>query len=552
MASSADTAVDPPQSRTIHPLSPTVLHAPLDTSTASLAPHSTPSSSVREIRSQSSATALDQLTEITTSKRALPAHWTKFTHMHGGIYYSYGDHQLLTKEDMCDRATRKLVMAAYEDYGDYFKDVPEDAEMVVFLAEGEPRLHFASWSRGMMYGFEEDEEGLVSMGSSSFWDHAWSFPMHRTYMPPFMETQFLTALAFGSNQRVMDVKNTTFPFDDAQIERLMRVYRDLRGNTHYPVPPALLPALCYHIGCVMFEIETARSRYGYGTTWARMYRDVAIPESTWTLLISDLILGIILCGTHKSYRTRLYSTAPKGFISIPDFRRLMRNFMSEWADSNLVATVLVSVNVGFLAVPDISKLARSFSLVSSLCAMTSIITGLHHVWQHREKTETEINDARQYLYHTKLRCRRRPKNYQLTTMDLSPTACLLALPLATLQWSVLSFTLGISVYAFQQSTPSSVLGVRILLLILLPLLGALSCGVFLYFWRIWLPPASHREIEEGEFDPNLAVPPLLPHWEVLKERIAGTKVWRKMKGSREASVRVLRMDKMLRRGRESV
>lgn len=29
----------------------------------------------------------------------------------------------------------------------------------------------------------------------------------------------------------MDVKNTTFPFDDAQIERLMRVYRDLRGES---------------------------------------------------------------------------------------------------------------------------------------------------------------------------------------------------------------------------------------------------------------------------------------------------------------------------------
>lgn len=145
----------------------------------------------------------------------------------------------------------------------------------------------------------------------------------------------------------------------------------------------------------MFEIETARSRYGYGTTRARMYRDVAIPESTSNLMIWDFFLGLLLCGTHTNYRTRLYSTAPKGFISLPDFRSLMRNFMSEWAGkctrcwiipnltqrtsrlqpcfncagivrsttppSMLKTDPLYSVNVGFLAVPVSNSLARSLN-----------------------------------------------------------------------------------------------------------------------------------------------------------------------------------------------
>ncbi|KAJ7470197.1 hypothetical protein B0H11DRAFT_2237783 [Mycena galericulata] len=523
MASSHTSAENTITDPTIDPLSSTARHPTLPRSTPALtssadadgAPqHSTSATS------DSSSGSLNGSTQSSTDP-TLPAHWTKYTHMHGGIYYSYHNHQLLTKEDVCNLETDKLLMNAYEEYRDWFDDLPDDAEMEIFLAEGHPHLRFASWSRGMLYGFEDDKDGLVSLGSPSFWDHAWSFPMHRTYLAPFMETQFLTALAFGSNQRVMDVKNTTFPFDDGQIERLMRVYRDLRGHRQSPVSPDLLPALCYHIRRAMFEIETARTRYGYGTSWARMYRDIAIPESTWSLAMWDVVLGVVMCGTHKNYRTRLYSTAPKGFISIPDFRRLMRNFMSEWADSNLVATVLVSVNVGFLALPNMSSLVRSFSLVSSLCAMTSIITGLHHVWDHREKTETEIEDARQYLYHVKLRCRRRPKNYQLTAVDLSPTACLLALPLATLQWSVVSFTVGIGIYAVQLT-------------------------VFLYFWRIWLPPV-HQELEEG-FNPNVAVPPLPPHWEILRGRIAVS--WNKYirKGSMPWMVR---MD-ALRRSRESV
>ncbi|KAJ7778014.1 hypothetical protein DFH07DRAFT_1056339, partial [Mycena maculata] len=480
-------------------------------------------SPIRQIHSRSSdAMEATGTIEVSTETDVLEE-WTQFTHIHGGIYYSHNKYPLVTKENVCDEATRKQVSRAYEKFGDWLDDNAiatnaaddDDAEMVVFIARGTTFVQFASWSRGMIYGFRDGSTaGIVSKGRASFWDHAWSFPMHRTDLPRFMEKEFLTALAFGSNQRVMDIKKTTFPFDDPQIKRLMRVYWDLRGKERRTIPSDLVPALCYHIGSVMNRIEASREWYKHGTPGARMYRDVAIPKSTWNVRVWDSILGIILCGTHKNYRTRLQSTAPHGIISLLDFRHLMCNFMSEWEDSNLVATVLLSVNVGFLAVPNLKGLERSSALVSSLCAMTSIITGLHHVWQHREKKDTEFGDAREYLYYVKLRCRRRPKDRELSAMDLTPTACLLAIPLATLQWSTLSFTVAIAAYAFQSTSGTDG---HSLLIALISLLGALTFVVFFYFWRIWLQPV-HQEEEDG-LDPNVAVPLTPSFWEILHEGI---------------------------------
>ncbi|KAJ7325870.1 hypothetical protein DFH08DRAFT_342554 [Mycena albidolilacea] len=357
-----------------------------------------------------------------------------------------------------------------------------------------PTATVISFSRQTTYAFRR--RWNKSSRRTAFWEHAGQFPMHRKRPVRLMETEFLSALAFGSNERILENKATTFPFEDAQIERLIRVFQDLRGPPD-AFPSRLLPALSYHIARTMLAVAAARERYAYGTRNARMYRDTAIPPPTPQMWVWDFFLGVILCGTHKNYRVRLEATVPKGVVGLPEFRGLMRGLMSEWADSNLVATVLVSVNVGFLAVPDIRSPQRSFAVVSSLCAMTSIVTGLHHVWQHREKTDIEREDARQYLYFLD-HClhRRQNKDIPAAAPDLTLTASLLALPLATLQWSVLSFTLAIATYAVQ--TTSAGEG-RILFAVLLAVLGVLALGVFLFFWRIWAGPV-HVEMEMEEIE----------------------------------------------------
>ncbi|KAJ7230913.1 hypothetical protein B0H12DRAFT_1147176 [Mycena haematopus] len=460
---------------------------------------------------------------------SLPPGWEKFVHLNGGIYYTHDRYRLLTTDDICVQATRDRVLGVYTSAhaAACFRSATRydpahprprivDLEMSVAHVGGVPQIGFASWSRCQCYYYANNK--LIRKNRSVFWEHAGKYPMHRKRHIRLMETQFLSALAFGANERILEIKATTFPFEDAQIERLIRIYVDLRGPVDSK-PEALVPALSYHIARVMVPIEAARERYGYGTRDARIYRDIAIPPPTWKVRIWDFFLGIILCGTHKNYRVRLEATIPKGVVALPEFRLLMGTLMSEWADSNLVATVLVSVTVGFLAVPNTS-LQRSSAIVSSLCAMTSIVTGLHHVWQHRGKTDIESSDARQYLYFSQLRPKASPDplDAQTQTPDLTLTACLLALPLATLQWSVLSFMLTIVAYAFQSTSTAEG---RILLAVLLVVLGVAAAAVFLFFWRIWAAPL-HKEMEEG-FNPNLAQEPDLPWVARWVNRLQGRK-----------------------------
>ncbi|KAJ7190102.1 hypothetical protein GGX14DRAFT_580134 [Mycena pura] len=73
--------------------------------------------------------------------------------------------------------------------------------------------------------------------------------------------------------------------------------------------------------------------------------------------------------------------------------------------------------------------------------MASLITGLHHVWQHREKTEASHEDARHYMHMLKLAGRRTvegPPSHAALTL----TAALLAAPRAALRWAAVLAFLG--------------------------------------------------------------------------------------------------------------
>ncbi|KAJ7685948.1 hypothetical protein B0H17DRAFT_1072971 [Mycena rosella] len=452
----------------------------------------------------------------TIQEPQIPDDWRKFVHLNGSVYYYNRDRRLLTTENVANELVLGGLLKVYRDHRRWLHalrhwSTSPDDEMLIYRPSGtkcdDLLVVFSSRHDCLTYEYQQAKNRVVEKPKSEFWSHISQYPMHRTYLLPFMEPAFLSALAFGANERVLDEKTTTFPFEDAQILRLTQVYFDLKASD-----APLVPALAYHIAKVMFHIEEARARYAYGTPAARLYRDLAIPESTLQVFLWDIPIGILFCGTHRSYRTRLACTVPKGLVSLPDFRRLMQNMMAEWADSNLVATVFVSVNVGFLAVPGITTLQRDCSLVSSLCAMASIVTGLHHVWQHRQKTDAEIEDAINYIHFLPRKRKPTPES-TVPVLALTLTACLLALPLATLQWSVLSFTVAIAAFALQATTTAE----HDILLALLVLLVTLACAAFLFFWRIWLPPL-HREMEEG-LDPNVAEPPP-PMWrERLEARV---------------------------------
>src|ERR1700729_554681 len=102
------------------------------------------------------------------------------------------------------------------------------------------------------------------------------------------------------------------------------------GQTIAPHAQMVAPIL-WHIARVMVEVEKVRFRYKYGTTEARIYRDVAVPKPTLKLRILDTVLMLVLFGAHLMYRKRLQSTRVNGMVYVPDFQGLMQSLVVEWA-----------------------------------------------------------------------------------------------------------------------------------------------------------------------------------------------------------------------------
>ncbi|KAG1771617.1 hypothetical protein EV702DRAFT_1281656 [Suillus placidus] len=176
-------------------------------------------------------------------------------------------------------------------------------------------------------------DDVVEQTKKLFWKHLESYPDY--------EVEFLNAITFGANERIRDFRNTPFPFVDRQCERFLRIYQDLKGKPE-STENTVIPAIVWHIARVMTEVEKPRTRYHWGTPENRIYRNVAIPESSRL----EIILTLPLFGAYSMYRTRLQGP----------------RFLDEWADFNLLATIFVSANVAFLAVPGIDALQKTASL----------------------------------------------------------------------------------------------------------------------------------------------------------------------------------------------
>lgn len=93
---------------------------------------------------------------------------------------------------------------------------------------------------------------------------------------------------------------------------------------------------------------------------------------------------------------------------------------------------------------------------------------------------------------------------KLNPLHHTATACFLSLPLASLLWSVVSFTISLAAFCIQEN-PHRGPG-RLLLIVVLAVLATSACAMLLFFWQMWTRPL-HREIEEDyHYDQTLNDP----------------------------------------------
>jgi len=256
-------------------------------------------------------------------------------------------------------------------------------------------------------------------------------------------------MSHGATEQLLKDDEAEFHWTYRQCEQILKLHKLLKVRQRELGSRAnLAPAILFNIAKAMTEVWSQRSRFRWGAHKMSDYQEkptdspVEEPLSTRAKVV-ELIAMVLLFSTHATYYERLEMARPEGHVYVPEFRRLLEGLLVEWADSNLLSTVVVLVDVGFLAVPNVNGFQVAAMLASILLALASVICGTYHTWQHRRNTDAEVEDAHKYV--TRLREKLGPQ------LDLRIMACILCLPLAALMWSVVFFMIAISALAFQTS-----------------------------------------------------------------------------------------------------
>ncbi|KAH8092501.1 hypothetical protein BXZ70DRAFT_951160 [Cristinia sonorae] len=420
--------------------------------------------------------------------------WTRYTHINGDVYFYNPTLRIITNSDVeSDDEERVEVEGVLEDmfdddvFASAYADglIPEDWEMVVRRC-GIPGEEEDGWDvycvsrQNNTFIYTTDAEIEVEKNTLRYWTHIEDYPMHLSQLPPSSSSAFLSAMAYGANEMIMENRQSKFPYTDKQIARLTEIYDDLSKTAEKN--PAMIPVLAWHIARTLRRVESARmwhriahpsieGFYGFKLQYVHeAYRKKAM------LRLGEALLHVVLLGIYTMYWRRLAQVREGPTADLLGFRAMLREFLSEWSDSNLIATVLVGANVTLLSLSNLSSLQRTISLASTLLSIISIAVGLHHVWSHRTKLNAEIIEVSKYMSHT--------RDYNDTKddpTDLIIMASFLSVPIASLLWSIATFALAIAAYCVQGTDKVG----GIWLSTFMGIIVFVGGGLVIVFWRLW-------------------------------------------------------------------
>jgi hypothetical protein len=199
----------------------------------------------------------------------IPHGWRQFVHFDGSIYYHHAEKSILTDDDIYKSHILSEVYKQYDEHVvwlDLVREHEQDpaAEMVVVVTTV---FYFSliSWSSGREYEWDDDNSKRESSAYALFllcgctqdcvhirrlrsgnvlhsiqctaltflrsWRRTFCRPWRTVLMASFCvcPSRARIILIPVLSERVLDVKNTTFPYEDVHVARLIQVYQDLRG-----------------------------------------------------------------------------------------------------------------------------------------------------------------------------------------------------------------------------------------------------------------------------------------------------------------------------------
>ncbi|KAI9447879.1 hypothetical protein H4582DRAFT_35987 [Lactarius indigo] len=278
----------------------------------------------------------------------------------------------------------------------------------------------------------------------SFWMTSVSYPMHYARSHPKEEGAFLAALVHSAHEHIAGQGDTTGRFNYLEYRRAIDLFLHLKAiSTDIDCMMAANGALTWHIARIMHDIDVHRKQRESAS------KSHVQPHSRPSRIL-DGLLCCVFFGVHLVYRERLEQVHPARRASLVDFRRFIQELLLEWSDVNLLATVFLAANVTVLsALPQgITTFQRTATLASTFFSLLGIVIGLYHTWEHRIRTNADLDDLSEYFGG---RCRTAESGWTYWTYsNTTLLASMLSVPIASLLWSVLCFMVAVSAYCLQR------------------------------------------------------------------------------------------------------
>ncbi|KAF9534137.1 hypothetical protein CPB83DRAFT_889149 [Crepidotus variabilis] len=439
---------------------------------------------------------LDPINETIYDRLPLPSGWERHVHLDGKPYYRDRDRLIVTELDVSNRDLEEMLGLIYQSLVkdlEKIKEGPaavqtkktrkltETEEIYVMQCKDKSMWEYYFVDHGREDIFWVKDIDFVDLGgypedtsydtliTQHYYCHLENFPCHNK-LPPGATKMLRCHLIFSATDRITFGKRT--PICSQEEAKLLVEFLE-----HFEDNPDDFTSTfkTWYVARLLTYVYQLRNIYCYGTPNALVDRSLRLLPANGpsmhtdvpAITLLDAILGLLSLSAYWNYLHRIQEVWAEGIVSIFGWQDLVKGLLSEWSDSNLLATVTLSANMAFLALNPIA-VARVFSIISTFLSLGSIITGLHHLWKHRYKTQSNAISAATYF-----------REQMRFTGNLRPLAWFLALPLVLLSWSLAWFAAAVGVYAFNGLDGNSAGGVAVAILVL-----ALMLMAYVFFAKV--------------------------------------------------------------------
>ncbi|KIJ61579.1 hypothetical protein HYDPIDRAFT_115736 [Hydnomerulius pinastri MD-312] len=402
-----------------------------------------------------------------TDDPRIPIGWSKHVHPEGSRYYLHEASNTYTEMDICDAE----ILGDVEYYREFLLDPtglgPSQLDLkqveLVIEPQGDDegvlcRYYFVNHVERCLFWVDDlpadsllgDYKGFNSLShqklgvEAEYWLHWHRFP-NLCVVTEKLVKELKYPLLYCSLSQLTESRGLgSFTVTSAvastldQLKNYTSLVNDIdaRDEAHHHLSAAI-------IGRIMHYFYRERYINFHGEDCARLHYDQTVHGWRYQPSIFMAFFAPVLFLTPMKNVQSLHKLYVDGVTRVDKWSTFVNDFTSQLMNTNLLATVLLTTNVGFLAIQSVDsnttrtpqQIASYMSLVSSLA---SIVLGLVFLERNRHDRPSGASGPANFL-----------KRFHHPKHGLEALAFIFSLPLAYLMWGIVFFFAAFSIECYR-------------------------------------------------------------------------------------------------------